>query len=125
MGKDAGLTRLIGGRLLVIGVVAVLLLSYANSSGSLGGAPIPGGAQPVVDRAVDDLAERMEIDRNQITVAAVEPVNWPDTSLGCPRPDMMYAQVITPGYRILLSYEGQTYEYHSDRGTRITYCGQR
>jgi hypothetical protein len=125
VGKDIGIARLTGGRLLLIGVVAVLLLAYASASGPLGGAPIPGGAQPVVDRAIDDLVERTGTDRESIIIAAVEPVNWPDTSLGCPRPDMMYAQVITPGYRILLSYEGQTYEYHSDGGTRIVYCGQR
>jgi len=56
---------------------------------------------------------------------AVEAVNWPDTSLGCPELDMMYAQVITPGYRILLSYSAEIRVYHSDRGDRVVYCESR
>lgn len=122
MGKDFGIAILARGRLLVIGAVASLLLGYAYSSGPLSSAPIPSGAQPAIDRAIDDLVSRKSIDREQITVVAVESVKWPDTSLGCPQPGMMYAQVITPGYRILLSYDGQIYEYHSDQGTRVVYC---
>jgi hypothetical protein len=38
------------------------------------------------------------------------------------KPGMMYAQIITPGYRILLSYDGQIYPYHSDQRGRVVYC---
>jgi hypothetical protein len=34
----------------------------------------------------------------------------------------MYAQVITPGYKILLSYAEETYKYHSDKSDRVVYC---
>ncbi len=38
---------------------------------------------------------------------------------------MMYAQVITPGYKILLSYEGKIYEYHSGKEERMVFCESR
>ncbi|MFP3897338.1 MAG: hypothetical protein ACLFV5_10960, partial [Anaerolineales bacterium] len=39
-----------------------------------------------------------------------------DASLGVPETDEMYAQVITPGYVIHLSVEGETYTYHAADG---------
>jgi len=125
MNKNRGITRLIGSRSLVIGTIALFLLGYACLSGPLGSAPGPDDAETGVDRAKEDLAHRKGIDKEQITVVAVKEVNWPDTSLGCPEPGMVYAQVITPGHRIILSYVGQTYEYHSDQGGRVVYCEPR
>jgi hypothetical protein len=52
----------------------------------------------------------------------VEAVDWSDTSLGCPEPGMAYAQVITPGYLIVLGAAGQTYEYHTDEHSSVVLC---
>ncbi len=46
---------------------------------------------------------------------------WPDTSLGCPQKGMMYAQVITPGFRVVLAVNDQDYEYHTDNA-RVVLC---
>ena len=81
-----------------------------------------GGAEPFVERAREDLAHRTGVDKSEITVVKVEAVDWPDTSLGCPQPDMLVLPVITPGYKIVLSCAGETHVYHSDRGTRVVYC---
>ena len=86
---------------------------------------VPPGAEEVVELAKADLAKRKGLDKDEIVIVEVEPVDWSDTSLGCPEPGMMYAQVITPGYKILLSYAGETYEYHSDKVDRVVYCGSR
>jgi len=122
MNKNRRITRLIGSRSLVIGIIALFLLGYACLSGPLGSAPGSDDAETDVDLAKEDLANRKGIDKEQITVVAVKEVNWPDTSLGCPEPGTVYAQVITPGHRIILSYVGQAYEYHSDQGCRVVYC---
>jgi len=54
---------------------------------------------------------------------AFEPVEWGDTSLGCPIPGMVYAQVITRGFRLVFDYQGQQNEYHTDRdGSRVVAC---
>jgi hypothetical protein len=41
-----------------------------------------------------------------------EAVQWNDSSLGCPRPGMMYAQVITAGYVLRFAGKGTTHEVH-------------
>ena len=64
-------------------------------------------------RAIDDLAATTGVDPASITLVSIEPVEWRDSSLGCPQPDMMYAQMLTPGYRIVLSTGDETVEYHT------------
>jgi hypothetical protein len=108
-----------------VGVIALSLLAFALVSVLSGSAPERGGvdgAERAVEQAKEDLARRKGVDKGEIGLVAVEAVNWPDTSLGCPQPDMMYAQVITPGFRIVLSHADETYVYHSDHGNRVVYC---
>lgn len=71
-----------------------------------------GDAQPLVSQSKDDLAERLGVRPEEITVQSVEATEFPDTSLSVPEPGKMYAQVITPGYIIKLVVDGQTHEYH-------------
>jgi hypothetical protein len=78
----------------------------------------------VVRLAKEDLAQRLGLAVGQIQLVSVEVVEWSDTSLGCPQPGMMYAQVITPGYRVVLEAEGQRYEYHTDTGNYVVLCQQ-
>lgn len=85
-------------------------------------APTAGPADSeVVSKAKSDLAKRTGAAVADIKTRSVEAVNWPDASLGCPQPDMMYAQVVTPGQRIVLETGGQTYEYHSG-GANVVFC---
>lgn len=73
-----------------------------------------------VDLTVADLAARLESAPSAVDVVSVEAVVWPDSSLGCPRPGEFYLQVETPGWRITLRAEGETYDYHaSERGTFV------
>ncbi|MBI2849307.1 MAG: hypothetical protein HYX88_04175 [Chloroflexi bacterium] len=81
--------------------------------------PVPAGAEVAVELAKKDLASKKNISDSGIAVVTVEEKDWADTSLGLPKPGTMYAQVITPGYRIILSHGGESYEYHSDRGQRV------
>ncbi len=77
---------------------------------------VPAGspAEKIVNAAKADLAERLGIAEEAIAVASIEEMEWPDSSLGCPQPGMMYLQVITPGFRIVLTANGQEYKYHTD-----------
>ena len=94
----------------------------SSLSGSIRPPGEAGGADGAVEQAREDLACRKGADKGLITAVKIEAVDWPDTSLGCPQPDMVYAQVITPGFRIVLSCADRTYVYHSDRGNRVVYC---
>lgn len=68
-----------------------------------------------------DLARRLGVSVGEVEVVEVQPVEWPDASLGCPEPGKVYAAVITPGFRIMLRAVGRRYEYRSDR-QRVRLC---
>jgi hypothetical protein len=51
-----------------------------------------------------------------VQVIHAEALVWEDGSLGCPEPGMVYAQVLTPGYRFTLQSSGKTYQYHAAKG---------
>jgi len=87
-------------------------------------ATLPYEARRLVQIAKEDLARRLELSVSEISLISVEAVDWPDTSLGCPQPGMMYAQVITPGYLIVLEAKGQSYEYHTDTDQLSVLCGE-
>ncbi len=80
------------------------------------------GAEKVVSQAVADLAQRLGVSEEDIIVRSVKEVIWPDASLGCPQPDLAYAQVIIPGYRVKLEAQGQAYDYHAERTSRVVFC---
>jgi hypothetical protein len=74
------------------------------------------GSETEMDRLVamakEDLAQRLEIGADDVTVKDIEATEFPDASLSVPEVGQMYAQVITPGYIILLEADGQAYRYH-------------
>lgn len=71
-----------------------------------------------VQNAINMLAQRANVPAADIKVVSVEGMDWPDTSLGAPQPGMMYAQVITPGYKVVLQAGERRYEYHTDMNQR-------
>jgi hypothetical protein len=83
---------------------------------------MPDEACRAVELARDDLARRLALALDVIQLVSVEAVDWSDTSLGCPQPGMMYAQVITPGFLIVLEAMGQSYEYHTDEDSSVVLC---
>jgi hypothetical protein len=70
----------------------------------------------------EDLAKHLDVGVDRVELVSIQAVKWPDASLGCPLPNMMYAQVITPGYRIILSVVGDEYDYHTDMQGNIVLC---
>jgi hypothetical protein len=83
---------------------------------------IPDPARAMASRTSQDLAERLGIDVSAVEVVEVVGMDWPDSSVGCPDPDMGYLTVITPGYRIVLEAEGEQYTYHTDMREYFVYC---
>jgi hypothetical protein len=82
----------------------------------------PGTFPIPVVLAQQNLAEIAKTDISQIEVVFTEKTEWNDSSLGCPKKGMMYAQVITPGYKVLLKYKQSTYEYHTDMNQNVVSC---
>jgi hypothetical protein len=77
---------------------------------------------PIVGQALADLAARLSVEVASIQVLSVEDIEWRDSSLGVPQAGQMYAQVITPGYRITLQMGGKRYRYHADE-RRVIFAG--
>jgi hypothetical protein len=57
-----------------------------------------------------------------LMVLRVEPRDWPDTSLGCPQPGEVYAEVITPGFLVEVEHAGERIEYHTDDQGNVIRC---
>jgi hypothetical protein len=92
---------------------------------NMDGTDLPQATQKRVNRAVQDLAERLAIDENQIEVLQVKSVVWPDASLGCPKLGMVYKQVPQDGILIRLQAESRSYEYHGGGGREPFLCEKR
>lgn len=83
---------------------------------------VPAAGSELVLIAREDLAARLNIDTDDITLTRFDEVTWPDGSLGCPRKDMKYKQMLVNGSLIVLTVDGVDYHYHSG-GTRPPfYC---
>lgn len=76
-------------------------------------APLDAFTQARVDQARQDLATRLGLPLDQVTLGSVQQVTWPDGGLGCPQPGMSYIQVPVDGLLIRLQAGGQVYAYHS------------
>ncbi|OGG21114.1 hypothetical protein A3D03_05705 [Candidatus Gottesmanbacteria bacterium RIFCSPHIGHO2_02_FULL_40_13] len=74
-----------------------------------------------IDKAVENLAVKLSVDKSQITVERSEEYLWNDASLGCPQKGMFYAQIIIPGFTIDLSHSGTIYSYHAG-SNRVVSC---
>jgi len=89
--------------------------------------PADAGLQNLIEKAktdlaLDDLAQRLGISVEEINLVSVTKTTWPDASLGCPKFGVLYIQVITDGYLILLDANGTTYEYHTETGEQVILC---
>lgn len=80
--------------------------------------------QSLVNQAVADLADRLQIDASKIVAVSAQAMSWPDKSLGCPQPGMAYNQVMVDGALIHLSVNGTSYSYHSG-GSRAPFLCQK
>jgi hypothetical protein len=82
-----------------------------------GESPASGAVEtpsPAAAAAQAALAEKLGLPASQIAIVSVEAVEWPDACLGAAGEGEMCAQVITPGYRVVLEANGKQYEVHTD-----------
>jgi hypothetical protein len=92
--------------------------------------PVPGSlgrdnsnAQLTVDAALQDAATHLGTAPDQLHVEQVQERQWPDSSLGCPKPGLMYSQIVTPGFLIVISSStGRRLEYHTDTRAHVVLC---
>ena len=69
------------------------------------------------------LADELGADEGDFRLDSSEGVGWPDTSLGCPQEGMAYAQVLTPGYKLVFHHGGTSYPVHTNSdGSDMVIC---
>jgi hypothetical protein len=82
----------------------------------------PPGMEFLIEKAREDLAQRLSIGLTQISLVEARAVVWPDSSLGCPQPGMRYLQVPEDGALIILQAQGIVYEYHNGGSRGLFLC---
>jgi len=122
------LDRLLGGRL-VLEVLQAAPAGEPAEEPPAGEMPPIGDTEPgeptgeqdpsddpvsAVDRARRYLAERLGVAAGEVGIAVIQPVTWSDACLGLTVLDRACAQVETPGWQIVLAYDGLRYDFRAD-----------
>lgn len=76
----------------------------------------------IVEAALADLAERLEVDPEEISLVSFEWVTWNDGSIGCPEPGVVYTQALVEGSLTILEHDGLEYDYHAGAGGNPFLC---
>ena len=78
----------------------------------------PGGQEAVpsdIEMAARILlADIATVNADDLTLISSESVSWSDASLGCPQEGFGYAQVITPGYKLVFALGDTSYAVHTN-----------
>jgi hypothetical protein len=102
-------------RVLLLGITT---LGLAVSACGPGDTPASGPAMKLpedVEATVKEaLSAQTGVPVEEIEVVAVQEQEWPDACLGLAEEGEVCAQVITPGWKIKLRAEGETYTLHTD-----------
>jgi hypothetical protein len=78
--------------------------------------------QAVIDKALDDAAAQTGLLREALEVISADRVIWPDGSMGCPKPDVVYTQSTVPGYRVQVKAGESLLSYHANQKGLVFLC---
>jgi hypothetical protein len=65
------------------------------------------------------LAKSLGVSAKSIKAISSAAVEWPDACLGSALPGVVCAEVVTPGFIIVLEAQGQQYEYHTNADSSV------
>ena len=69
------------------------------------------------------LAKELEVEEGSLKLDSLEGMGWSDASLGCPQEGMGYAQVLTPGYKLVFDLTGTSCAVHTNSdGSHMVIC---
>jgi len=110
--------------------IAASFITFAAGAQDIRFVPGKGPADTLADTeraaallAIDTLAADLKVPREKVELDTVRAVEWPNSSLGCPKPGMAYLDVIKPGHKVTLRVDGQVYVVH-EAGNRAFVCRQ-
>lgn len=79
----------------------------------------------MLDPVLRDAAALSGVGMNDLEVIRSQAMEWPDGSLGCPRPGEEYIQVIVPGYWVEIDGPDRRYDYRLDQQGNFRLCEPR
>lgn len=93
---------------------------------AVSGAPDTPTAGGPVSSEIEAEARKLlaeQVGEGDFTLTSSEGIHWSDASLGCPKEGFGYAQVITPGYKLIFELEGVSYPVHTNAdGSHMVIC---
>jgi hypothetical protein len=88
--------------------------------------PTPPAPPNAAFMAMALLVSSLGAPASEFSVASFEETSWTDAGLGCPEPGVFYAQLFTPGWKIVLARGAEYFQFHTDRqGNNIVNCTER
>jgi len=70
-----------------------------------------------------DLAERLGVSINDLTLTDYDQATWQSGALDCPEPGYFYVQSEVSGWNLAIQHENTVYEYHTDSsGETLVNC---
>ncbi len=78
--------------------------------------------QVVMGSAMQALEKLTGAERSSFKLVTAEETIWPDGSLGCPQPGMVYTQATVPGYHVVLEHDGREYDYRAGGTQYLMLC---
>lgn len=96
-------------RLTMVAAIGLILVTAVQAAAD---STTADAATAATAQAIATLAKARSIDAGSIHVVRTESANWNDSSMGCGRAGTAALQVITEGYRVILSAGGREYPVH-------------
>ena len=81
--------------------------------------------QNLVSQAKQKLSQKFQLNIADISLFSVAPAEWPDSSLGCPQPGVLYQPVVTPGYQMVFESGRRTFVVHTGQSSQVLICTVR
>lgn len=106
--------------LVVLRAVAAILVSFSlvacdDDSGESEGTPTVSAnatGEAILLEVQQDLADRLGVQPDEVSVLEYCEVTWPDGSLGVAEPGQVYTQALVEGWLAILAVDGEEYRYH-------------
>jgi hypothetical protein len=85
--------------------------------------PVTGEVpEAILADVLADASTRTGVPVTEIVVLRDQAVTWPDGSLGCPEPGVVYTQALVPGYWVVLDAGGEPLDYRLGEGGTFVRC---
>lgn len=121
-------------------LAALIVVAACTTGGGANGpsrepsaSPADGSGEPVAtgdsslpasitDSIVADAATRLGVDPAAVTIVEANAQTFPDGSLGCPEPGMMYTQALVDGYQVIVEANGTRLDYRGSQAGTFRIC---